>query len=716
MAAIGFPVFEGGMTLTKDDLNMLREFLDVQDSVLGRLVGFGIACGLEGSTKGATIRIEAGLAIDQNGRGLVVDEPVTLGPGASANAKFSFVDPKARGVTPVLVFREVEQSAPECGDDSCEPHAPLRLRSAEIVLAEGRLVTGLASFATEPLLDEAPLTVSTKGEVVGDLPKLRDTIIKRLAAEKIALSTAAAERLAGLTLSGVAAVKVYRAAFLNEVLFATIELLRCRALSSGDCIRDEPTPGVALGWLTPTGSWDCRYSHAFLPNEGLSATLLGGSCGNPCDLARERLEAILNGYVEPATPPSGGTGPKPKPPDFDLCPPISRYGPYVFDVCKMHVIPEQKFDPKWLKDYWLEERDPRAPKYDLPRPAELFGDPLDTFKAGTYGLLPTFGADAEASRETLVQVLGQHLAQPDVRVLTANEAAALDGFQPEVNIAVGDTVVLVKDSKNRVVTTGRVSAQHTLRNVGATVQTAQAVAHEAASAIANLQDEVAGTVATQLAGVQAQMSATVSQQVTAQLGSLADQVKQFAALSSKVTALEKELVGFRDYGTRVTQLERDLVAFRDVDTRVTDLRSQLETTKTSVQNVINQQQAVATRVDQVVLASSRAGTAVPVMPAAGVEEVGTTELLAVIGSLQEAVSAAATTKQAPAVAEKLAATEEAVRVMEASATPVRMTNDQRTALVGVMESLAGAAEKAGAPKTELANVRLNLQNLKRPQL
>ena len=60
MTVIQFPVFVKGQTLTDDDLNELRDFLEEIDRRTAGSIGFGINCGLGGSVTGTTLTIGTG--------------------------------------------------------------------------------------------------------------------------------------------------------------------------------------------------------------------------------------------------------------------------------------------------------------------------------------------------------------------------------------------------------------------------------------------------------------------------------------------------------------------------------------------------------------------------------------------------------------------------------------------------------------------------------
>ena len=73
MAETCYPVFQEGQTLTRDDLTLLRDFLDDRARQVARAVGFGISCSLDGeivTSGGPALVVSPGVAITPSGRHL----------------------------------------------------------------------------------------------------------------------------------------------------------------------------------------------------------------------------------------------------------------------------------------------------------------------------------------------------------------------------------------------------------------------------------------------------------------------------------------------------------------------------------------------------------------------------------------------------------------------------------------------------------------------
>jgi hypothetical protein len=515
-----YPVFEAGQTLTKADLNVLRDFLDAQDLLLGRLAGFGIACGLTGELKGGVLAISSGLAVDQEGHPMMLDPGVEFPDGAAGVEEFTFLDRDRGGVTPVLVVRDTLQPAPLCNAAGCAAHAATRSRTVEVVLGIGRLRDAEDDWALEPLLDAIPLGVGSNSAVQGGFATLRDLIVRRWRATGIdtELTAVQVNRVAALRAdSTTPAVNVYRAAFLNQVLFATIELLRCRTLHAGTCLRVEGTPGVALGWLSQAGgvaTWDCRYRHAFEPNDGVVMALLGGGCADPCDLFLDQLKALLDGFNEPVPPPAGGGGGGVFPP-LHVCP--RKTDIWLYGKCVDIHVPPLVRKPD-IRDLWGPKKKPFVDKRDWVKQLtleEIYGQPLDFLKAGTLVLTETVGRPGALAEEKVKETLtGQGVGTPDVRVLPQDEVAGLPGFEPQAMVGVGDTVVLVTNAAGTVVSTGRIAAAKTLEGIGPAIGGAAAAAAEAVTA-AERATELVAKVETDLAGVETKLTTSFDAKIEA---------------------------------------------------------------------------------------------------------------------------------------------------------------------------------------------------------
>lgn len=485
--------FEGGQTLTAADLNLVRDFLHDRDRLLGRITGFGTNCGLAGTISGATLTIAPGLAVDQVGEPLLLGSAATIAlPPTVSTGTFDFVDAGPGGFTIVLEATDTEAVPPDCGETGCEGHATVHTRSVALRVVAGRLTGPRFAFASEPLLAVSPMRLSTTSNPQGSFVTLRNALTARLAGlvDSGLLATLAGIQIESADLPGE---RGYKAGFLNQVLFAALDLLRCQALMAVSCDRTTARPGVALGWVVQSGGawqWHCEYRHAWEPPRGLTSALLGGSCSDPCRVHRDHLEGLLATYVEPqppATPPSGGGTVEPG--DFVYCPHgMIRVGNRCINVIEPPVVIPDKWAEPWVID-------PLGPIWNPPvetNPWEVYEiDPLDYLGSGVLNVLPALGLSATEVEAALADRITDVGGTPNISILTMDEASGLAGYGPASAVSPADQVVLVADATGRVVATGRVSAARTARAVGTQLPAAIAKADTALEATTGLRADLA---------------------------------------------------------------------------------------------------------------------------------------------------------------------------------------------------------------------------------
>ena len=481
-----YPVFQEGQTLTAVELNQLRDFLHDRDRLLGRLIGFGINCGLEGAIQGATLQIEPGLAIDQTGEPLVLSAAATIALPPAASGTFEFVETAPGGFTVVLVAGDTEEPVPDCGDDGCAGHAEQHTRAVELKVVSGRLNGSFFDFSGEPLLSQTPLRLSKTSNPSGSFVTLRDAVHARIGAK---LDPAIASKLRNLSIatSDLPSIKAFKAAFLNQVYFAALDLLRCEGLMDIVCDRPTTTPGVALGWLhqvAATWVWECDWRHHWEPPTGFSMAMIGGSCDDPCRPYVDRLEGLIDTFEVPVVPapPDPPRGGGIDPGDYHFCPP--HKGIWDFD-CPILVYPPVELPPRW-GDIIVGggKKFPPDPGYIDPiRPDMIYEvDELDWLDTGTIGLGPAWGAEVFGVKGALETLIGQQGIEPNVVVVEQKDLAGLDGYQPTGAISLADTVVLTKDAQGKVIGTGRVPGTKAVRNVGTQLPKATEAANTAIAA------------------------------------------------------------------------------------------------------------------------------------------------------------------------------------------------------------------------------------------
>jgi hypothetical protein len=530
-----YPVFDGGQTLTAADLNQLRAFGHYRDRLLGRLTGFGVSCGLGGTVSGTTLTIAPGLAVDQVGEPLILPTTQTIAlPPTTSAGSFDFVAAGPGGFSVVLESTDTTEPAPDCGEADCEGHAELHTRAVALRIASGRITGPRFDFAGETLLTAEPLRLSLTSAPQGSYVTLRNTLVARLNnGGSPLISTALITKLQGTSIApaDLPGVKGYKAGFLNQVLFATLDLLRCRALMATNCDRSTTRPGVVLGWLHLVGStwtWECAYRHAWEPPRGLSLAFVGGGCTSPCGIWVDLLEGLISGYAPPDPPPPED--------DDDGIPPVFVYCPsgmvLIGGVCVNIYYPPPEIPDDWYIPWEIDPIDPLGPIWNPPDVyghiddviKEVYGtDPWEYFGTGVIGGLPALGRDAEIVRTSLEAEVTGLGGTPNVEVLTAGEATALPGYQPGASFNIADTIVLTVGANNKVTAMGRVPAAHTARELGTALPAATAKATEA------------------LAATELQQVGLTT--VTEQVGGLAEEVAGFKGFEEATTQWRAEIDG-----------------------------------------------------------------------------------------------------------------------------------------------------------------------------
>lgn len=491
MTVLSYPGFVEGQILTRDDLNGLREYLRDRDRSLARLVGFGIGAGLVGEVRSDGLHVSTGLAIDQAGEALLLltEQVLALPPVADdvphepGDVPFAdLVDDGPGGFSVVLVRTDAAHPAPACDEDGCSGHSELHDTGVDLLVVPGRLRPGgLSDFADEKLLTAVPLTLTPTGGVSGSSVALRDLVLERVGA---LLPPATRAKLAGTVIAtgDKNAVAAAKAAFLNEVLFAALDLLRVKALLARPPFLEAVRPGVVLGWLRPDGAgwtWDCTYRHDWSPQTGVTLALFGGSCGDPALPWVQRLQSIIDTFVPP-TVPDDGKPPVVKPPPF-----VCRKAKHFFhDDCGIKAYPPVELDPRWTR-YWVDLPRPGEDRFVVPTP--VLGDEVyhpetpDPVDYGVIDLVGLLGTVAATVTDQLVDLaLAAKVTTPNVQMLTAAQATALPGFRFDGVATPADTIVLVTSSGGRVVATGRVPIAQSLKDVGTQLPAVTATANRAA--------------------------------------------------------------------------------------------------------------------------------------------------------------------------------------------------------------------------------------------
>ncbi len=532
-----YPVFQEGQTLTRDDLTLLRDFLDDRVRQVGLAVGFGINCGLDGLVSATSLTIGPGIAIDQTGEVLTLEIALSFAlPPTVAPHTYDFVSTAGSvgGFTAVLVMHEEETAAPDCNEEGCDGHAATTCRTAEIEFVPGRLVVPTFDFSTEPLVrDFGPLTANP---TVAAYNALKAALTSRLnvAADPL-VSAAAIAKLTGLTMAGAdtPAIKNLKAGFLNEVLFGTLELLRCEALTSAACFRNPARPGVALGWVRQVGTsweWDCAYRHDWEPARGLSMALIGGACGDPCAIARAHLESLITTFELPP-PPAPTTPPETFPPV--VCWERDRFGR--LRKCDDVYVLDPVIDKNWLEREGFLDHVKVWPQYVPREPTkeDLLGNP------SVLVLNEAFGRKASVVLPVLEASIEEHGFTPNVTILPVAEARNVSGYVAATGAGVTDRMVLGINADGIVTETGFVPSVFATQDVMSTVPSLTAATEGAIKSNKQLATTV-DTHGAQLSAVDEQLKGFAEFQVEAgdklagvdSLQNLTERMDRMAALSA----------------------------------------------------------------------------------------------------------------------------------------------------------------------------------------
>jgi hypothetical protein len=547
-----YPLFETGETLTAADLNMLQSFLHDRDRLVGRMIGFGVNCGLGGVVSGPALTIQSGLVVDQDGEPLILADPATISlPPTVMTPSYDFIDTAPGG----LESSETVEPAPDCGEADCAGHAELHTIGVTVRTVAGRVTGTRMDFAGESLLTVTPMGLSPGSTPTTSYNDLRNAIATRLT--NGTNPEVRTDLIAGLQATSIAAgdspgIQGYKCGWLNMVLFATFDLLRVEALLKLGCDRSTTRAGVVLGWVHQVaGNWvfDCSYRHAWEPPRGFTEAFLGGTCTDPAALPREALEALLAGYAPPDPVPAG-----------QVDPPVSCPKGSILYRGKCYAIyyPPLKVPDRWYENWQI---GPEVPVWNPPpetwkQPWTIYQtEGWNFFDDGVIGVSDYMGHNASDVKSVLETFISDAGGVADVRVADAVTAQAMPGYMPSGGFSPSDTMVLSVDGNGAVTATGRVPAVRNTRSVGVALPAAldAAGAEKAAGELRDLSVSLKGqfdtvsanvdSLSTNLGGLKTELEdfKTTGFQQTGfgqRLGTVEQQLETVSANQARISAVE----------------------------------------------------------------------------------------------------------------------------------------------------------------------------------
>ncbi|MGC4174833.1 hypothetical protein [Demequina sp.] len=496
MTVTEYPAYVAGQTLTADELNLLAEHSFHRDTLLGRLIGFGVNCGFSGTFTGAVLTIQPGMAVDQSGEPLVMRQSKTIAFPASplSTTAYPFINSETDVWSVIARAADTELPHTACTETGCDGHSVKHLREVVLEVKRGRITGPRYAFSEHKVLKIAPLLLTPKGELIGNIEPFKTDLVGVL--DELGGPVAALKgKVTAVTVgaSEEAAIRGYKVGWLNMVLMAATDLVRCRALNAIECFRDDSHPGVVLGAVTQTGgtwTFTCSYKHHWEPPKGLSQALLGGTCQSVCGASQDFLVSVLTDYAPPVpaptpTPPGGNGG-------VIIKPPIKYCPKGTFGCGKIVVFPPPKTRYPWppvIKvpigvgpdDYLPIDDSILDPDIRIiDAVAELYGyDKLNALNDGVFNADTLIGEHGVNVKATIENDVREHGGNPTVTVMTEKEFEnaldknQLDDFHPGTAFSGSDHVVVITNSKGLVTNMGVVPGMVAVRQAGPIAQVAK---------------------------------------------------------------------------------------------------------------------------------------------------------------------------------------------------------------------------------------------------
>ncbi len=575
MTVFKYPEFKPGQTLTAEELNLLEKHVWNRDQLVGRMIGFGINGGLTGTFSGSQLTIDPGLAVDQRGEPLVMTSAKTLTFSSSMSplpvSTYNFLGAQADTYSVVLYATDTPDPLEGCTEVGCAGHSTKHTRGVDVHVVSGRLNGARFDFAANKVLEIVPLWLSASGQPVGNLTNFKKLLKDALDSLNPPLPPALVAKVQAVSIpnTDLMGVKGYKVGWLNTVLFATIDLIRCRALQSVQVFRDEATPGVVLGSVTRTGStwtFDCAFKHFWEPPKGLSQALLGSSCASVCGASQSYLESVLDNYAPPDPPPAPSNPPTGPGHVIDpeltwcdkhpsQCGTVIIAGPLIQD--KYLKIPRDLGDPSPIEL----ALDPRVRVQEQMR--ELLNKPdSNPFGDGVLVIDTLLGEAGIDVKVTLEANIMKHGATPNVKIVSADSVGDIANVEYGNAVGLSDEIMVAVDGKGVAVGVATVPVLVAARKSALIANVATTAGTQASAALlatADLTAEVTTGFATidgNLKALQGNIG-SLQTDVMGIKGSPADA----AVLVHRVSVLEQQSVKTDLLGERLSKLEGHSLAY-----------------------------------------------------------------------------------------------------------------------------------------------------------
>lgn len=688
-STFSYPEFKEGQVLTHNDLNLLRDYLYTKSAFQGRaLIGFGVACGLEGSLSDSALAVTSGFALAQGGRELRLTAPASLSLTSPTvdPATYGFIETAPGGFTPVLRPRDTVRAAGgTCDEDGCTTHTEIHDEGVEIVLVAGRLL--LPTVLQSSVFDLDPIDPKTNPTLTG-FAGLRDALRSALTG---LLDTATLDLLtsAKLKLDGPPGLDLRKVGLVNEVLYTLCDYFLCKASDAVPCGGyGAPPTAVALGWLSGSSTawkWDQRYRHYFQ----LSLPLYRGVhdyrgeqlCGRYLDHIRTLLQSF---DPAPAPPQPGGGGGGGTGPTIDFC----TYTDIVLGRChgwyppiRVDLWPPRKYvDPtRWVKVTINPRDDPLLQKL-RPQVDDAFvvtkqAGVIDPADKGVAAITNTLGWPADKSAANIAAAADAKGTKTTVNVVTLDEFKDVEGLQPSLTASASDTIYLGVDGEGRVAATGVIPTSGTIAEIPGTVA--------AAKNAENVANGISGRVGQMEAGFTT-FKASLSQQFAdfkAGFTLEGFDPDRFAQLENRVLQVEQEFTGL--HGDVKEQLGR-----------VTALETQAGTLETRANNI-------DTRIDGVSRRFDVQATTVKTAPSVAQTTALNASIYQALDAMRDAVKLGSTRSAGPRVRATLSDVEDQFAVLQresVSTTPILEAHPE--AVADVLDGMVAAVSAMGVTEEQ----------------